>query len=91
MDGGPLGDYDPSYKKLHDFMEQLNINYEHKGTGGHSRPYYLRYMIDNIAPGTLIPLHSFRPEQVMSDKAGCRILPEYGDIYTMQEGKLSKR
>lgn len=91
MDGGPLGDYDPSFKKLHDFMEQLNINYEHKGTGGHSRPYYLRYMIDNIAPGTLIPLHSFRPEQVMSDKAGCRILPEYGDIYTMQEGKLSKR
>ncbi|SHI18556.1 Beta-lactamase superfamily domain-containing protein [Butyrivibrio fibrisolvens DSM 3071] len=88
MDGAPLGDYDPSYKKLHDLMEQLSINYEHKGTGGHSRPYYIRYMIDHIEPGTLIPLHSFRPEQVMSDHAGCRILPEYGDFYTIENGKL---
>ncbi|MCR5769921.1 MAG: MBL fold metallo-hydrolase [Butyrivibrio sp.] len=90
MDGAPLGDYDPSYKKLHDFMDKLEINYEHKGTGGHSRPYYLRYMIDHIEPGTLIPLHSFRPEQVMSEHAGCRILPEYGDFYELKNGKLSK-
>lgn len=89
MDGAPLGAYDPSFKKLQDLMEKLGINYIHKGTGGHSRPYYLRYMIDNIEPGTLIPLHSFRPEQVMSKHAGCRILPEYGDIYEMKNGKLS--
>lgn len=89
MDGAPLGDYDPSYKKLGDFMKKLGVNYEHKGTGGHSRPYYLRYMIDNIEPDTLIPLHSFRPEQVMSEHAGCRILPEYGDVYTLSKGTLN--
>lgn len=83
MDGSPLGDYDPSYNKMKAFLEAMEIPYEYKGTGGHARPYYLRYMIDTIAPKTLIPLHSFRPEQVMSEKAGARFLPEYGESFIL--------
>lgn len=79
MDGAPLGDYDPSFAKMKALLEALNITYEHKGTGGHAKPYYLKHMIDTVSPKTLIPLHSFRPEQVKSDRAGQIILPNYAE------------
>lgn len=84
-DGGPLGDYDPSYGKMQKFLAMMEIPYEYKGTGGHAKPYYLRNMIDKIEPKTLIPLHSFRPEQVNSVKAGQRFLPEYGETFVLGE------
>lgn len=90
MDGAPLGSYDPSYQKLLDLLEQLSIAYDFRGLGGHAKPYYLRLMIDTIAPKVLIPLHSFRPEQVNSVKAGRRILPEYGDTWVLDRGSLRK-
>lgn len=83
MDGSPLGDYDPSYAKMHALLDALKIPCEYHGTGGHAKPYYLRHMIDMIEPKTLIPLHSFRPEQVMSDKAGARFMPEYGQTFVL--------
>ena len=89
MDGAPLGDYDPSYQKLMHLLEYVKIPYEYRSLGGHARPFYLRQMIDTIEPECLIPLHSFRPEQVVSKKVGCRYLPEYGDSYCLKEHKLS--
>lgn len=91
MDGAPLGSYDPSYQKLQDLLAFLEIPYDFRSLGGHAKPWYLRLMVDTIAPKTLIPLHSFRPEQVNSAKAGCRILPEYGDCYQLENGTLVKR
>lgn len=90
MDGAPLGAYDPSYEKMKEFLEVCGVLYDYRGLGGHSKPYYLRTMIDTIAPKTLIPLHSFRPEQVASDKAGQRILPKYGDSYILKNGVVIK-
>lgn len=83
MDGAPLGEYDPSYQKMMALLENLGIPYESKGLGGHARPYDLRHMIDTIEPSVLVPLHSFRPEQVMSEKIKKRILPETGDLITL--------
>lgn len=90
MDGAPLGDYDPSYQKLLHLLEYIKIPYNYRSLGGHARPFYLKQMIDTIEPGCLIPLHSFRPEQVVSEKAGCRYLPEYGESYCLKEHKLTK-
>ncbi|MCR4901954.1 MAG: hypothetical protein K6A23_03785 [Butyrivibrio sp.] len=87
-DGSPLGDYDPSFKKFHMVLDKLGITHEYKGTGGHSRPYYIRHMLDTIEPKVLVPLHSFRPEQVQSLKAGKRVLPEYGQSYELSGGDL---
>lgn len=89
MDGSPLGDYDPSFNKLKKILEQLEIPYVHMGTGGHSRPYDLRTMIDTIAPRILVPLHSVRPEQVMSGAAGKRILPRYGECFELKDGEMT--
>ncbi len=88
-DGSPLGDYDPSYQKLLTLLKILGIPYEYRGLGGHARPYGLKWMVDTIAPGVLVPLHSFRPEQVMSGKAGRRVLPEPGQKLTMVNGVIT--
>ena len=90
MDGAPLGAYDPSFAKMKEFLEVCGIAYDFKGLGGHAKPYYLRTMLDTIEPKTLIPLHSFRPEQVNTAKAGTRILPEYGDVYELKDGVVTK-
>lgn len=80
MDGAPLGDYDPSYAKYCSLLDNLGIHYEHWGLGGHAEPYYLRHTVDTVKPGILVPLHSFRPEQLVSEHAGKIILPKVGDI-----------
>lgn len=79
MDGAPLGDYDPSYAKFYSLLENLGINFERCGLGGHAEPYYLRHTVDVIEPKILVPLHSFRPEQLVSEHAGKIILPEVGE------------
>ncbi len=83
MDGAPLGDYDPSYAKFYSMLEVIGINVERCGLGGHAEPYYLRRTVDLIEPKILVPLHSFRPEQLKSSHAGKIILPEIGDSITL--------
>lgn len=83
LDGSPLGDYDPAYATMLKVLDAFKIAYVHMGVSGHAEPYYLRYMIDTIAPRILVPLHSFRPEQVDSLMAGKRILPEPGEVVTL--------
>lgn len=83
MDGAPLGDYDPAFNKFYSLLEQTGIEHEKCGLGGHAEPYYLRKMVDDIAPGILVPLHSFRPEQLKSNRAGKIILPQPGDVITL--------
>ncbi len=83
MDGAPLGDYDPSYSKFYELLEVAGINVVRCGLGGHAEPYYLRHTVDVIEPKILVPLHSFRPEQLVSEHAGKIILPEIGDTITL--------
>ncbi len=87
MDGAPLGSYEESYGKMTALLEYLGIPYENRGLGGHARPYFLKRMADTVEPGTLIPLHSFRPEQVNSDRIGRRILPKEGQTVVLSRGE----
>lgn len=82
-DGAPLGAYDASYAKLLELLKAIGVPYDYRSLGGHASPYYLRWMADTIAPRILVPLHSFRPEQVASARAGCRILPQAGQTITL--------
>lgn len=88
MDGAPLGAYDPSYSKMLLQLEALDVPFHSLGLGGHARPYYLKQMVDTIAPGVLVPLHSQRPEQVASRCAGRRILPEEGQTLILEKGEV---
>ena len=90
MDGSPLGGYDPSFEIMINLLNSLAIPYKNKGLGGHAAPFYLRYMIDTIAPDILVPIHSFRPEQVISEKIKKQFLPQYGDCIKLQKALLQK-
>ena len=83
FDGPPLGDYDPAYGKMLGMLEAYGIPFERMGVSGHAEPYYLKYLIESINAKIYVPIHSFRPEQVISDKARKRLLPESGDIITL--------
>lgn len=85
MDGAPLGDYDPSYKKLLAQLAAMHIPYRYLSLGGHAHPYYLKLMADTVAPGILVPLHSQRPEQVCSLNAKRRLLPTEGETLILQK------
>ena len=84
MDGAPLGDYDPSFAVFYTMLDTIGIHYERCGLGGHAEPYYLRHTVDVIEPKILVPLHSFRPEQLVSEHAGKIILPEVGDTIELK-------
>ncbi|MCR5556131.1 MAG: MBL fold metallo-hydrolase [Butyrivibrio sp.] len=84
MDGAPLGDYDPSFAVFYNMLDSIGIRYERWGLGGHAEPYYLRHTVDVIEPRILVPLHSFRPEQLLSEHAGKIILPEAGDVIELK-------
>lgn len=90
MDGTPIGAYDPSFKKLSELLSFLEIEYVFASLGGHAKPYYLRTIIDTIAPKNLVPLHTFKPEQVNSSFAKTRILPDYKDSFQLKNGQLIK-
>lgn len=69
-------------------LQNLGIPFHNLGLGGHARPYYLKQMVDTIAPKTLVPLHSQRPEQVNSRCIGQRILPEEGQTIVLEQGEV---
>lgn len=79
-DGTPLGAYDPSYQVLLDRLAQLNLPYRLLSVGGHAEPYWLRWMVESIAPKVCVPIHSFRPEQLTFRDDIQRILPEEGFV-----------
>ncbi len=81
--GVPLGDYDPAYHNLKRMIEKLQMAYIQLGSSGHASPSHLKYIIDHINPKILIPLHSFHPERLRSEK-GIQFLPSYNVSYYME-------
>ncbi len=87
-DGMPLGVYDPGFQKLQDFLKQQRIAYVQLSCSGHARPAHLKYLLEEIAPKTIIPLHSHKPELVWIPGAR-QFLPEAGRRYRLEGGNLS--
>ena len=86
-DGAPLGAYDPGFQKLQDFLAMRRIAYVRHGCSGHAAPAHLKYLLREIAPKTLVPLHSKKPELLQIPGAR-QLLPEAGKRYRLEGGKL---
>lgn len=87
--GTPLGDYDPAYGRLTLLLEIVNLPFVSLACGGHAHPDQLKYMVESIRPKTLVPYHSFAPQFLTNDTGAC-VLPEPGDTYVLESGKLVK-
>lgn len=87
--GAPLGDYDPAYNKLINFLERFHIRYQYLGRGGHAYPGDLKYLLEEISPKYLVPLHSLKPEKVKCQE-GIQILPREGSSYLLNNHILKE-
>jgi ribonuclease J len=85
----PLGAYDPDFEKLQEFLHKLKVDYEYIGTPGHAFHSHLKYMIDEINPEILVPLHSFYPQKLYPESK-IQFLPDYGVEYIVKDKKIIK-
>ncbi|MFO1446248.1 hypothetical protein KDN24_24195 [Bacillus sp. Bva_UNVM-123] len=86
--GVPLGDFDPSYYRMEQFLEKLSFEKISISCSGHAAPNHLQWIVSEIDSPYLVPLHSFFPEKLKSH-SGIQYLPEYGSVYILDEhGKL---
>lgn len=85
----PLGAYDPDWERLQVFLRKLKVDYEYIGTPGHAFHSHLKYIIDEIKPEILIPLHSFYPEKLYPESK-LQFLPQYDVEYIVKEKKMIK-
>lgn len=60
--GVPLGDYDPHFQALLDFLKQHNIPIQYLSCTGHATKDDLITLCKMIAPEIVVPWHSFKPE-----------------------------
>jgi ribonuclease J len=85
----PLGAYDPDFQRLQEFLRRLKVDYEYIGTPGHAFHSHLKYIIDEIGPEILVPLHSFYPEKLYPESK-LQFLPDYGVEYIVKDKKMIK-
>lgn len=74
-DADPLGEFDINYKPFMELFKKHKINVIELKCSGHAFPKDLLYIIDQIRPNLLVPIHSQKPE-MLYNKYGSRLLPE---------------
>ncbi len=66
--GEPLGEFDPRWSDLIEYADEHNLELYKLGSSGHAFAENLIYVVEEVNPEILIPLHSFKPELVNSPK-----------------------
>ncbi len=85
--GEPLGDFDPRWNDLISYCDNKKINLYKLGSGGHAFAENLIYILEEINPKIVMPLHSFKPELVNSDKVK-QIMVEENKEYIFENHNL---
>lgn len=87
--GVPLGDYDPHFQELLDFLTQHNIPIQYLSCTGHATKDDLITLCKMIAPEIVVPWHSFKPglEAEALDKQTLAMVlqPEKDLFYSVDE------
>lgn len=88
--GEPLGEFDPKYKVLQDFCAENNIELISLSVSGHAFANNLKYIVDQIDPKILTPIHSFKP-QLLLPLNGIQILPETDEVLVFANNELKEK
>ena len=75
--GEPFGPFHPGWPLLLRWLRHFHLGLDPVGCSGHARPADLKRIAAEIAPRTLMPVHSRFPE-LLSPRA---VLPEEGRVY----------
>lgn len=85
--GEPIGEFDPRYQELIKFCEDNDIDFLPLNITGHAQADNLAYIIKEINPKILSPIHSFKPE-LLTKVHDNSILPEPNQSYTFENHEL---
>lgn len=85
--GIPLGPYDPGYSVMMAWARAMGLGFVSLGTSGHSRPSDLSRMVETVAPGVVLPVHSRRPEALQTKVPA--LVPRAGRRYSAAELRAS--
>jgi ribonuclease J len=83
MNGEPLGDYDPRFNELLDYLASRHVEMQYLGASGHATPTDLIKLAELVHAKVTVPWHSFKPEvQAAALQAvGLKVLlPTKGDV-----------
>lgn len=87
--GEPLGDYDPRFNQLKQFLVDHAIPLHFLSCSGHALREDLVTLAQMVAPKVIVPWHSFHPEReaaVLDEQTRAEILlPEKDLYYTLDE------
>lgn len=78
-DAIPLGEFDPEYNIFLEKFKNYDINFKLLKCSGHAHPKDLEWIIDQINPKLLTPIHSYRPE-MLYNKNGKTIYPKKNEV-----------
>lgn len=90
-DGIPIGAFDPAYANMRRIVDMAGFGYMTcfcENYFGHGYPQQVKYFVDMVNPGVLIPCHSYNPERLLP-KDGVQLLPEPYREYTLREHVFS--
>ncbi|WP_204123103.1 MBL fold metallo-hydrolase [Lacticaseibacillus mingshuiensis] len=82
--GEPLGDYDPRFKQLQDWLSDHEIPLVFLSCSGHALRQDLVTLVRWIAPQIVVPWHSFHPEreaQALDEQTKAQVLLPEKDLY----------
>ncbi|EXJ24098.1 hypothetical protein ADIAL_0409 [Alkalibacterium sp. AK22] len=86
--GEPLGDYDPRYQLMLDFLEEAQITFQSFGASGHATREALVEIAQVVDAELTIPWHTFSPQHfydALTAEGLSSFLPEYGQDYRFQQ------
>lgn len=87
--GEPLGDFDDRWEEFLDYSKDHNLKVYKIGSGGHASPENLIWILEQINPKIVMPLHSFKPEKVNSDKVK-QIMVKEDKVYNFKNHILKE-
>lgn len=82
--GEPLGDYDPRYQVMLDFLAEAKISFQSFGASGHATKETLLEIAKVVDAELTIPWHTFSPQsfyQALIQEGLSSFLPEYEENY----------
>lgn len=92
--GVPLGDYDPHFKELLDFLNQHHIPIQYLSCSGHATKEDLIKLCQLVAPEIVVPWHSFKPEleadALDQQTRAMVLLPEKDLYYSVDEPEATQ-
>ncbi|WP_057893419.1 MBL fold metallo-hydrolase [Lacticaseibacillus brantae] len=87
--GEPLGDYDPRFQQLQDWLKAHNIPLQFLSASGHAFREDLITLAKMVNPKIIVPWHSFHPERMaetLDNETRAEVLmPERDLFYTIDE------